>query len=79
MEHTQYSFMDYEPQITIEDTDLYKLIAKATANSIREAWRLVAQLHEDDIRRRSLKDRSTYLHQIVNIAPEVGHYLFILP
>ena len=68
---TRYSFMDNEPQIAIEDTELYKLIAKATKNSIREAWRLVTQLHEDDIRRRSLKDKSTYLHQIVSLAPEV--------
>lgn len=65
------SFFDEEPQITIEDTELYKLIAKGTKNSIREAWRLVANLHDDDIKRRSTVDRGTYLHQIVNLAPEV--------
>lgn len=70
------SILDPEPDPStlgppLEETKLYKLITLGTRQSLRDAWRLVANLEENDVTRRSSTDRSTYLHAIVNVAPEV--------
>ena len=56
----------------LEETKLFKLITMGTRQSLREAWRLAGNLEENDVTKRSLKDRSTYLHALVNAAPDVS-------
>ena len=55
----------------MEDTQLFRLIKKATKDSILKAFRLTKKLDEEEIKLRSEEDRSTYLHHIVNAASDV--------
>ena len=55
----------------MEETQLYRLIKKATKESILKAFRVAKKLDEDAIKLRSEEDRSTYLHHIVNAASDV--------
>ena len=55
----------------MEETQLYRLIKKATKESILKAFRFARKLDEDAIKLRSEEDRSTYLHLIVNAASDV--------
>ncbi len=55
----------------LEHTELYRLITRGTKQSLTDAWRLCGKLTEAEIRRRSEVDRGTYLHHLVNQAPEV--------
>ena len=69
--------MDPEPDPAtlgphLEDTKLFKLIETGSKTSLREAWRFVANMSDDDVMKRSRKDRSTYLHAAVNAAPDVS-------
>ena len=57
--------------IDMEETQLYRLIKKATKESILKAFRVARKLDEDAIKLRSEEDRSTYLHHIVNAASDV--------
>ena len=56
--------------VILEDTDIYKLITKATKTSLRQAWRLMNNLTDEDVKRRG-QDRGTLLHAVVNQATEV--------
>ena len=67
-----FSYQTDQPEPSIEDSELYKLICACSKSSIRDAWRLAGNMQPEDIKMRSTKDRSTYLHLVVNIAPEVG-------
>lgn len=61
---------DGQPPLTMEETELYRLISRNSRASMMLAWRLIGALGEDDIQRRSDVDGGTYLHHLVNQAPE---------
>ena len=49
-----------------EHTALYRMIKRASRASLKDAWRLVATMKDEEIQERSEKDQSSYLHHIVN-------------
>ena len=55
----------------MERSRLYRLIRKATSDSILEAFDLVADLDEEEIKERSETDNSTFLHHVVLVATDV--------
>ena len=67
--------MEFNDDLNIETTQLYAYILKATKTSLSQAWRLIGDIPEEDIRARAFSDRSSYLHHLVNQAPEVGLFV----
>ena len=73
---------DEEP-IPIERTKLYRLIANGSKTALKLAWSHALTLDPHCLQRRSNVDQSTYLHHIVNCAPDVyqkyGHLKHVVP
>lgn len=54
----------------MDQTQLSRLLRKGSRASMKTAWRLIGTMNEDEIRRRSETDNSTYLHQVVSQATD---------
>ncbi len=66
-----------------ETSKLYKLIKTSTNDSLLKAFELLDCMSGEEIKLRSEKDRSTYLHHIVNCASHVkdncGNFIPLIP
>jgi len=62
-------------QVTMEDTELYKLLVEATEESMKKSLSVIDSLSRQDINLKSKKNGNTYLHILVQVLSK--HFLII--